>query len=114
MNDLEFRRHVRHLFLAWIALIVLMLASLGSAYLSLGIGNAAAGIGIAILKSAIVVALFMGLWSAGAVLRVVAATALATWCVLLALGGLDETQRPREPARYQVPQQLAPQIQERP
>ena len=36
MNDRDFRRHARHLLLAWIALIALMLASLGSAYVPLG------------------------------------------------------------------------------
>jgi cytochrome c oxidase subunit IV len=113
MSELEFRRHARHLLIAWIALIALMLASLGSAYVPLGIGNALAGLAIAVLKSAIVVALFMGLWSSGALLRIAAATALGTWCILLALGGLDETQRPREPARVQRPQQLAPQLEER-
>ena len=113
MNDREFRRHARRLLVAWVALIVLMLSSLGSAYLPLGVGNGLIGAGIAIVKSAIVVALFMGLWSAAAVLRIVAATALGTWCLLLALGGLDETQRAREPARVQLPQQVAPTFQEK-
>jgi cytochrome c oxidase subunit IV len=114
MNDRQFRRHARDLLLAWLALITLMLASLGSAYLSLGIGNGLIGAGIAVLKSAIVVTLFMGLGKAGALLRIVAATALATWCLLLALGGLDEMERPRGPASYQRPQQVAPVVQERP
>ena len=112
MNDLQFRRHARHLLLAWVALLLLMLASLGSAYVPLGMGNAFIGAGIAVLKSAIVAALFMGLWGAGALLRIVAATALATWCILLALGGLDATQRPRAPAAVQQPRQVPPQLEE--
>ncbi|MBC5784059.1 oxidase [Ramlibacter sp. USB13] len=112
MNDAQFRRRARHLLVAWAALILLMLASLGSAYIPLGTANGLIGAGIAMLKSAIVVSLFMGLWSAGALLRIVAATALATWCILLALGGLDTTQRPRLPAPAQDPQQVAPHLQE--
>ena len=106
MNDRDFRRHVRHLVLAWLALIALMLASLGSAYLSLGIGNALAGLGIALVKAAIVAGLFMGLARAGALLRIVAAVAVATLCILLVLGGLEQATRPAQPAAYQQPEQL--------
>lgn len=112
MNDRQFRRHARHLAFAWAALIALMLSSLGSAYVPLGAANAWIGAGIAVVKAAIVVSLFMGLWSAGALLRIVAAVALATWCILLALGGLDTLERPREPAAMQQPQQVAPTFQE--
>ena len=113
MNDRQFRRHARHLLFAWIALIALMLSSLGSAYLPLGMANGLIGAGIAIAKSAIVASLFMGLWSAGALLRIVGATALGTWCLLLLLGGLDTTQRAHEPAQVQAPQQISPRMQEK-
>lgn len=113
MNDRAFRRHARHLLFAWIALILLMLSSLGSAYVPLGQANGWIGAGIALVKSAIVVSLFMGLWSAGALLRIVAAVALGTWCILLALGGLDALERPRAPASVQAPQQVAPLLEER-
>ena len=106
MNDRDFRRHARHLLLAWLALIALMLASLGSAYVPLGIGNALAGLAIALVKSAIVVGLFMGIARSGALLRIVAAVALATWCILLVLGGLEQATRPDQPAAFQEPQQL--------
>jgi cytochrome c oxidase subunit IV len=112
MNDRQFRRHARHLVLAWAALILLMLSSLGSAYVPLGQANAWIGAGIAVVKAAIVVSLFMGLWSAGALLRIVGAVALATWCILLALGGLDTLVRPKEPASVQQPRQVSPQLQE--
>jgi len=112
MNDRQFRRHAQHLLFAWLALLLLMLASLGSAYLPLGQANAWIGAGIAVVKSAIVVSLFMGLWRAGALLRIVAAVALGTWCILLALGGLDALERPRQPADVQAPQQVAPQLRE--
>jgi cytochrome c oxidase subunit 4 len=108
MNDSQFARHVRHLLFAWIALLALMLASLGSAYLSLGIGNVAAGIVIAVVKSAIVVALFMRMASASAVVRIAAAAALATWLLLIVLSGVDYATRPSEPADYQAPRQIPP------
>ncbi len=112
MNDRDFKHHLRSLAIAWAALIALMLASLGSAYLSLGMGNAIAGIVIAIVKSAIVVALFMGMPRSQALVRIVAAAALGIWCILLALSGLDQATRAREPAAVQVPRQVAPLMQE--
>ena len=89
-------------------MLALMFTSLGSAYLSLGVGNALAGLGIAVLKSAIVVAVFMGLARGPAVLRIVAATALATWLVLISLSAIDYATRPRDPAAYQAPAQAWP------
>jgi cytochrome c oxidase subunit IV len=106
MNDKQFKRHALKLLLAWLALLALMFTSLGSAYLSLGIGNAIAGVVIAILKSAIVLLLFMGLVRASAMIRIVAATALCTWLLLVALSGVDYATRPHEPAAFQLPRQL--------
>lgn len=107
MNDRNFRRHVRQLVLAWVALLLLMLASLGSAYIPLGIGNPIVSTGIACVKAGIVVALFMGLARATPLFRIVAATAVCTWCLLLALGGLDEVTRAQLPAPVQEPRQHA-------
>jgi caa(3)-type oxidase subunit IV len=106
MSDSRFSRHVRRLLLAWIALLLLMLASLGSAYLSLGTGNLVAGLAIATLKSAIVVVLFMRLAGSSTVIRIVAATALAFWLVLASLSGVDYLTRAHEPAAYQKPGQI--------
>jgi cytochrome c oxidase subunit IV len=106
MNDLQFKQHALKLLLAWLALLALMFASLGSAYLSLDAGNAIAGIAIAVVKSAIVLLLFMGLARASPVVRIVAATALGTWLLLIALSGVDYATRPAEPAIYQLPMQL--------
>jgi len=108
VNDLRFRRHARHLLAAWAALIALMLASLGSAYLRLGPGNALANIGIAVVKAGIIAAVFMGLARGSGTIRIVAATALGTWLVMLGLGSVDETTRAREPAAWQQPRQLQP------
>lgn len=106
MNDTDFKRHTRRLLVAWVALLALMLSSLGSAYLSLGAGNVAAGLAIAILKSTIVILLFMELAHASAVLRIVAAAGLATWLLLLSLSAVDYATRAVEPAAYQPPRQL--------
>lgn len=108
MNDRAFRRHGRHILLAWIALIVLMLTSLGSAYLSLGIWNGWIGGIIAVIKSTIVVALFMGMARSPAVLRIVASVALAMWLVMLGLVGLDEAHRPVATATVQPALQQFP------
>ena len=108
MNDAEFTRRTRRLLWAWLTLLALMLASLGSAYLRLGVFNAIAGIVIAALKSAIVVALFMGLAKASGMLRIVAATGLFTWALLIGLGSLDYATRRVEPAAMQSPRQLEP------
>ena len=45
----------------WLALIVLLLLTFGSAYLSLGIGNALLNLGIAVTKAALVAIFFMHL-----------------------------------------------------
>ena len=45
----------------WLALIVLLLATFGSAYLSLGVGNVVLNLAIAIAKAALVAIFFMHL-----------------------------------------------------
>jgi cytochrome c oxidase subunit 4 len=106
MEHADFNRHLRRLALAWLALIILMLASLASAYVPLGIGNAIAGLAIAAVKSAIVLALFMRLVDASAMIRIVAVIALAFWLLLAGLSGVDYATRPGEPAPFQRPAQV--------
>ena len=101
MTDSEFRRHGRRLLAAWAALIVLMLASLGSAYVPLGVGNVIAGLAIALAKAAIVAALFMGLAHESALLRLVGGFALGTLALLIGLSGIDYATRPVAPASFQ-------------
>jgi cytochrome c oxidase subunit IV len=108
LNDLQFGRHARHLLIAWIALIALMLASFGSAYLKLGPGNAVASIGIGVLKAAIIVAVFMGIAHGATTIRIVAATAFGTWLIMLGLGSVDVDTRARAPAAMQPPHQFEP------
>jgi cytochrome c oxidase subunit IV len=102
----RFRRRARHVLVAWLALIALMLTSLGSAYLRLGPWNPVAGLVIAAIKSSIVLWLFMGLVRAGALLRIVAAAGIAMLALLFGLSGVDYATRVRDPAATQPPQQL--------
>lgn len=106
MND--FRRRARQVLLAWLALLALMLCSLGSAYLPLGPWNAAVGLAVATLKSAIVVGLFMQLARAGTLVRIVAAAGLFTLALLLGLSQVDFGTRVTEPAPMQPPQLIRP------
>lgn len=91
---------------AWFALIVLMLTSLASAYLPLGAWNLVAGIAIAFIKSLIVLAIFMGLRRAPALLRIAAAIGFAMLALLFSLSGVDYATRGIERAPMQQPQQL--------
>ena len=108
MNDRDFARHARRLGWAWLGLLALMLTSLGSSYVPMGAGNFAAGIGIAIVKSAIVVWLFMRIGSTSASVRIAAATGVAVWFLLVALSGVDYATRTAPQAPVQQPEQLRP------
>ena len=89
----------------WIALIALMLTSLGSAYLSLGVWNVVIGLSIAVLKAALVVAVFMRLAIGPAVLRLVLGAAIAIWLLLVGLSGVEYATRPSDPAPVQPARQ---------
>ncbi len=104
----ELRRTARTLGLAWAALLALMLASLGSAYLKLGPWNMVAGLVIAAIKAAIVGWLFMRLRESGTLVRLVAGVGLGVWLVLVVLSGVDYETRATTPAPVQRPQQLLP------
>jgi cytochrome c oxidase subunit 4 len=111
MKDTAFAAHARRLGWAWLALLALMLTSLGSSYVPLGVGNAVTGIVIAIVKSTIVVWLFMRFPAASTTVRIVAATGLATWLLLMTLSGVDYATRSAPPVPMQQPQQLQPLLQ---
>lgn len=104
----DFAREARTLGFAWIALIALMLSSLGSAYLRLGAFNAIAGPLIAAVKTGIVAWVFMRLRGAGPLLRLAALTGLAVFAIQLTLTGVDYATRVLTPTEVQRPQQLLP------
>src|SRR6201985_3664326 len=103
-----FARSARTIASTWLALLALMLASLGSAYLELGPWNMVVGLAIAAVKSAIVAWLFMRLRESGPLIRLVAAVGLGVWFILLALSGVDYETRHFTPAAVQRPLQLPP------
>ncbi|HTH80573.1 MAG TPA: cytochrome C oxidase subunit IV family protein [Ramlibacter sp.] len=98
---------------AWVALIVLMLTSLASSYLPLGPWNLVAGLVIAAIKSLIVLAIFMGLRRAPALLRIAAAIGFAMLALLFSLSGVDYATRADQRAPMQQPRQLHEQGGER-
>lgn len=91
---------------AWIALIVLMLTSLASAYLPLGQWNLVVGLAIALIKSLIVFVVFMGLRRSPALLRIAAAIGFAMLALLFSLSGVDYATRATQRAPMQQPEQL--------
>ena len=103
-----FARERRTIAFAWIALLLLMLTSLGSAYARLGPWNMVAGLVIAGIKAGIVAWLFMRLRDAGVLIRLAAVAGLGAWCILLVLSGVDYATRTLTPADVQRPQQLPP------
>jgi len=109
MDDARLHRRGREILLTWALLLALMLTSLGSAYLRLGVFNMVAGLAIAAIKSALVLWIFMRLRSAPALIRLVAAAGFALWGVLVVLSGVDYATRAETPAEAQRPLQLVPQ-----
>jgi caa(3)-type oxidase subunit IV len=95
----------RRIALAWAALLALMLTSLGSAYLSLGVGNVVAGVVIACIKTGIVVTVFMRLGRAGSAARLAVGAGLALGLLLASLSALDLATRGPGPAAVQPAEQ---------
>jgi cytochrome c oxidase subunit 4 len=107
-DERRFARTARMLGIAWIALLALMLSSLGSAYLKLGPWNMVTGLVIAAIKATIVAWLFMRLRESGPLIRLVAVAGLGLWSVLVALSGVDYETRALTPTAVQRPRQLPP------
>ena len=70
--------------LVWVALLVLLLGSLGLAYMPLGVWNLPVGVGIALLKAGLVAFFFMELRRAQALTLLTAATAFLFVAVMFA------------------------------
>ena len=103
----------RRIALAWAALVALLLASLGSAFVPLGPWNPASGSAIAVAKTAIVGWLYMRLRHAGALVRIVAGCGFAGLALLAGLSGVDYATRVEEPAAMQQPKQVPPVVTHR-
>jgi cytochrome c oxidase subunit 4 len=75
--------------LIWLALITLLLLTLGSAYLRLGWVNGAINLAIAVVKAALVMIFFMHLRSGHYLLRIVAAAGFFWLALLIGLAFTD-------------------------
>ena len=101
MKNQAYRRSL----LVWVALMILLLLTFGSAYLKLGAWNNAINLGIAAAKALLVAIFFMQLRSAPAMLRIVAATALLMLSLLFGLSHTDYATRVMHRAPWQTPPQ---------
>ncbi|HEY2863865.1 MAG TPA: cytochrome C oxidase subunit IV family protein [Casimicrobiaceae bacterium] len=79
--------------LVWVALLALLLLTLGSAYLKLGWANSAINLAIAVAKALLVMIFFMHLRSSHYVLRIVAAAGFFWLAILIGLAFTDFTSR---------------------
>jgi cytochrome c oxidase subunit 4 len=98
----------RPLVLTWLALMVLLGISAGSALLPLGWFNTAIGLVIALIKALLVAIVFMRLSRAHALLRIAAVTGVVTMALLFILSGADYATRPQLPADWQPPRAVKP------
>ena len=79
------KRHVK----VWVALMLLLALTCGSAYLRLGVGKSIINLALAVAKAALVVTFFMHLLSSRVVIRVAAGTALFTIALLFIVSSCD-------------------------
>jgi cytochrome c oxidase subunit 4 len=94
--------YLRSIFV-WIALMVLLLLTFGSAYLKLGAWNSTINLAIAVAKALLVAIFFMHLRSASTMLRIVAGSALFTLALLFVLSHSDYATRVIHRVPWQVP-----------
>jgi cytochrome c oxidase subunit 4 len=106
-DDDAFARTLRQAAWTWLALLALMFASLGSAWLNLGRWNMVAGLAIAAIKASLVLWVFMRLREATGLIRLVGLVALVGWAVLAAMSRLDSETR-SAPAAAVQPAQVQP------
>lgn len=85
----------------WLALLLLLAATAGSAYLPMGTWNSVTNLAIAAVKAALVVLFFMHLRSAQALVRLAAAVALFFLIILFSLAAADYLNRQIYPAPWQ-------------
>jgi cytochrome c oxidase subunit 4 len=97
------RKEYRRCLAVWLALLVLLGLSFGSAWLPMGTWNSAINLGIAVAKIGLVAVFFMHLGRSGGLIRIVAAAALFTLALLFLISGTDYATRKIFPAPWQAP-----------
>lgn len=102
------RKQDKSFVIVWVALLVLLAATAGSAFLRLGAWNSVLNLVIAAAKAALVLLFFMRLRASHVLVRLAAVTGVATLAILFALSGSDYATRRPAPAPWQAPAQIAP------
>jgi cytochrome c oxidase subunit 4 len=100
----------RPLVLTWLALLLLLATSAGTAWLKLGWVNTAIGLAVATVKAVLVALVFMRLRRAHALLRLAAVAGITTLAMLFGLAGADYAARMEVRAPWQQPSTLAPKL----
>ena len=90
------------------ALLALLAANLGLAYVPLDWGNAAVSLAIAAVQASLVAAVFMGLRQRKTLMRLSAAAALAFLAVMFTLSFADYLNRPLQHDGAGAPAEMAP------
>jgi len=103
-------RGIRPLILTWLALLLLLAVSAGTALLPLGWVNTAINLGIALAKALLVALVFMRLRRAHALLRLAMLAGLATLALLFGLSGADYATRTEATAPWTQPATVAPRL----
>jgi cytochrome c oxidase subunit 4 len=93
MGNPGLRKALRRVLLVWIALVLLVALTVGSAYIPLGTMNMAVNILIAGIKAGLIAAFFMHLASPHVVPRMVCTVALVMLSILFALSSVDYSTR---------------------
>ncbi|HJV79456.1 MULTISPECIES: cytochrome C oxidase subunit IV family protein [Oxalobacteraceae] len=99
MNSTIYRRSL----LVWLALMVLLLLTAGSAFLKLGPWNSAINLVIAVVKALLVAIFFMHLRSASALVRIAAVTAFFMLALLFGISQTDYATRVMQRVPWQTP-----------
>jgi cytochrome c oxidase subunit 4 len=98
------REYVRYLW-SWLALMLLLTLTAGSAYLHLGAWNFVVNIVIAIAKAGLVATLFMHLKSSSGLIRIYAGIGLYMLALLFVVSASDYATRQVHSAPWQEPHQ---------
>lgn len=85
---------LRHYVWTWLALLGLLGITFGSAYVRLGAGNLFVNLGVSVLKTLLVMLVFMELTRRSSVVRLVAAAGFFWLALLVALSVADFLTRP--------------------
>lgn len=73
----------------WFALLILLVLTTGSAYLSLGVGNILTNMSISAAKAALIMLFFMNIRSSSTLVRIVAAAGLFWLSFMFVLSASD-------------------------